>query len=151
MRIVVFGQRLLLIRNRAGFEARYGPLTSIQAFDYTGRFSNDGEAVVIIGASSDPIISFTYNDQVPWATTADGLGPSIYLLDPFGQPPHGDAASWEASRQSGGTPGAAEPAGVTYAAWSALHGLQGGPDDDDDGDGISNVLEFLYGSRPDLP
>jgi hypothetical protein len=31
-----------------------------------------------------------------------------------------------------------------------LHGIQGGPDDDDDGDGISNFLEFLYGSRPDL-
>ncbi|MFP6898466.1 MAG: lamin tail domain-containing protein [Roseibacillus sp.] len=148
--IMQVGERLLLIRNRAGFEARYGPLAGVQAFDYTGRFSNDGEAVVITGVSPDPIISFTYNDQVPWPTTADGLGPSMSLLDPFAQPPHGDAASWEASRQPGGTPGAAEPASITYAAWSALHGIQGGPDDDDDGDGISNFLEFLYGSRPDL-
>jgi hypothetical protein len=144
------GERVLLLRKRAAFEARYGPLPNIQSFEYTGRFSNDGERVLLTGAGVGPILDFVYNDQLPWPTNSDGLGPSMVLLNPFAQPDHGEATNWSASRFPGGSPGVAEPTGFTYAAWAASHALVGGPDDDDDGDTVSNYLEYLYGSRPDL-
>jgi len=144
------GERLLLLRKRAAFETRYGPIPSIQSFEYTGRFSNDGERVLLTGAGAGPILDFVYNDQLPWPTNSDGLGPSMVLLNPFAQPDHGEATNWSASRFPGGSPGVTEPTGFTYAAWAASHALVGGPDDDDDGDTVSNYLEYLYGSRPDL-
>jgi hypothetical protein len=144
------GERVLLVRKRAAFEARYGPIPSIQSFEYTGRFSNDGERVLLTGAGAGPILDFVYNDQLPWPASADGLGPSMVLLNPFAQPDHGEATNWTASRFPGGSPGVAEPTGITYAAWAASHALVGGPDDDDDEDTVSNYLEYFYGSRPDL-
>ena len=35
-----------------------------------------------------------------------------------------------------------------YQQWAAASGLQGGPDDDDDRDGIANVIEFMLGTNP---
>ena len=144
------GKRLLLIRNRAAFEARYGALVGIQSFEYTGRFNNDGEQLLITGDGRKPIHDFTYNDQLPWPTEADGAGSSLILVNPADGPPHGEPASWTTSRYLGGSPGKAEPAGLTYTAWAASNGIKGKPNDDDDRDGLSNYWEFLFGSRPDL-
>lgn len=38
-----------------------------------------------------------------------------------------------------------------YLGWSARHGLTGGPYDDDDGDGIANVVEYALGTDPNRP
>ena len=38
---------------------------------------------------------------------------------------------------------------MDYASWATTSNVQGGPDDDDDHDTISNFMEFLHGSRPD--
>ncbi len=143
------GGRLLLLRNHLAYEARYGSLPGIQWFEYTGRLSNDGEAIVLLGADLEPILDFFYNDQPPWSTAADGTGPSLVLINPFDDPDHGQAASWAASRNPGGSPGTTEPTGVDYASWATTSNVQGGPDDDDDHDTISNFMEFLHGSRPD--
>ena len=144
------GKRLLLIRNRAAFEARYGALVGIQSFEYTGRLNNDGEQLLITGDGQKPIHDFTYNDQLPWPKEADGDGSSLILLHPADGPPHGEPASWTVSRNLGGSPGTTEPAGITYTAWADLNGIRGGSKDDDDKDGVSNYWEFLFGSRPDL-
>jgi hypothetical protein len=144
------GKRLLLIRNRAAFEARYGPIEGIQSFEYTGRLNNDGEQLLITANGPDPVHDFTYNDQLPWPTEADGIGLSLILDNPAAGPPHGKPASWTTSRHLGGSPGKAEPAGLTYTAWAASNGIKGKPNDDDDRDGLSNYWEFLFGSRPDL-
>ena len=143
------GGRLLLLRNHLAYEARYGSLPTIQWFEYTGRLSNDGEAIVLSGANLEPILEFLYNDQLPWSTAADGTGPSLVLVNPLNDPNHGQAASWTASRNPGGSPGTTEPTGVDYATWATTSNVQGGPSDDDDHDTISNFMEFLHGSRPD--
>jgi len=143
------GARLLLLRNHLAYEARYGSLPAIQWFEYTGRLSNDGEAIVLSGANLEPFLEFFYNDQLPWSTAADGTGPSLVLVNPFNDPDHGQAASWTASRNPGGSPGTTEPTGVDYATWATTSNVQGGPSDDDDHDTISNFMEFLHGSRPD--
>jgi hypothetical protein len=141
------GERVLLVRDRAAFESRYGISTGL-SFEYTGRLSNDGEQIVILGSDAGVIKDFTYNDQAPWPTEADGEGPSLVLIDPAGNPDHGNALSWRASKALGGSPGISEPAGVSYNIWSANFELGGGRFDDEDGDGIINFFEFLYGSNP---
>ena len=144
------GERVVLLRDKVAYEARYGALPSAQWFEYTGRLSNDGELLILLGADSDSIRRFSYNDQIPWATLADGNGPSLVLVNPIGNPEPGLPSSWAASRNPGGSPGTLEAAGADYATWAAVYDLPGGPGGDDDRDGISNFLEFLYGSRPNL-
>ncbi|MGK0188331.1 MAG: hypothetical protein ACI9R3_004123 [Verrucomicrobiales bacterium] len=144
------GERLLLVRNSAAFETRYTPPAATQIFEYTGRLSNDGEQILLQGTSSNAIRDFTYNDQLPWPTDADGEGKSLVLLNPTTNPPHGDPTSWSPSRSQNGSPGTDEPTGQTYATWAIQYGIVDRRDEDDDGDGISNYFEFLFGSRPDL-
>jgi hypothetical protein len=143
-------KRLLLIRNRSAFEARYGPIEGMQSFEYTGRLSNGGEQLILKSDGLDPIHDFTYDDEPPWPSEADGNGVSLVLVKPAAGLPHGLPSNWTTSSQFGGSPGAAEPTALTYAAWAASSGAQGGPGDDDDQDGLSNFWEFLFGSRPDL-
>jgi hypothetical protein len=40
---------------------------------------------------------------------------------------------------------------VGYDQWAAFYGLTGGPQDDDDGDGLSNLLEYALGGNPTDP
>ncbi len=145
------GARLLLLRNKLAYEARYGSLNGIQWFEYTGRLSNDGETLSISDANLEPILSFTFNDQAPWPTSPDGTGPSLVLVNPLEGPDHGQAASWRASTTIGGSPGTIEAEGTDYATWAARRNIQGGASDDDDLDTISNFMEFLYGSDPGSP
>ena len=147
--ILPAGDYLLLIRNREAFESRYG-VSPVQSFEYSGRLSNDGESLTIIDNQGNPIRDFTYNDQLPWATEADGEGSSLVLINAADLPAHGNPENWTASRNSGGSPGRAEASGITYSDWAALNELQGEPEDDDDGDAISNFLEFLFGSKPTI-
>ena len=141
------GERVLLLRNRDAFEARYGEPV-IQSFEYTGRLSNDGEQILILGSGPDPIKNFAYNDQAPWPTLADGGGPSLFLIDPTSNPDHNEPNNWMSSRKEGGSPGDEEQAGLPYDVWASEFLLQGGPLDDEDGDEIINFFEFLYGSSP---
>ena len=145
------GDRLLLLRNRIAFEARYGTLSGVQWFEYTGRLSNDGEALLLTGPSSQPIIDFTYNDRLPWPTSADGEGSSLVLLNPDSDASMEDPSQWTISGNPGGTPGEESSPGLSYLTWSVGNNLQGGPQDDDDHDTISNFMEFLHGTDPVSP
>ena len=142
------GERLLLLRQRIAFEARYGSLPNIQSFEYTGRLSNDGERILLSGPASQPIIDFTYNDQPPWPAAADGEGSSLVLLNPDSPGESGDPSTWRASRIPGGTPGEEGSSGLDYDTWSTANNLEGGPQDDEDHDTISNFMEFLQGTDP---
>ena len=61
-----------------------------------------------------------------------------------------DPSSWVESRNNGGSPGEAEVETIPYAEWALQNAVQGGPEEDDDGDAVSNYLEYYFGSRPDL-
>ena len=143
--------RLLLLRNQTAFEARYGALSGIQWFEYTGRLSNDGEGLLLTGPSFQTIMDFSYNDQPPWPTPADGEGSSLVLLNPDSGGEMGEPSNWTISRNSGGTPGEQSAPALSYLTWSAGNNLQGGPQDDDDHDAISNFMEFLHGTDPISP
>ena len=146
--ILGIGGRLLLVRDRDAFFARYGSMEGVEILEYTGRLSNDGEQVGLINIAGEIIRDFTYNDQDPWPTAADGDGVSLVLVDPGTNPDHAAAGNWRAGEVFGGTPGTGEPTGTNFEQWAAANGVGGGLSDDDDGDGISNIFAFLFGASP---
>jgi hypothetical protein len=65
---------------------------------------------------------------------ADGLGYSLVLRNPGSNPDHSVPENWSASSRIGGSPGSPEGDGFT-----------GNPAADDDGDGLSALIEYALG------
>ena len=132
------GERVLVVRDQAAFEHRYGlGVSSLIA----GEFANDsglsgsGEQIILMGFGGD-IRNFTYNDKYPWPETADGDGPSLVLIAPISNPNHDDAVNWRASVDAAGSAGSSDAAPF-------------GPGDktvDNDGDGLNAFAEYAYGT-----
>ena len=140
------GANLLVVRNVAAFNARYGSGKPIAGAWETGdQLSNGGEEVTLMYGANVPIRQFTYDDVPPWPVEADTLGCSIVLIAPETRPNHALGANWRASRVAGGTPGGDDR--TTFASWAAAHGVSS-PAADDDGDGLSNWLEYALGGDP---
>lgn len=99
------GQRALLVRNTAAFEAEYGiGLPIIGEFQNSTGLSNSGERITLLASDGSAIRDFEYSDDLPWPNIADGDGPSLVLANPTANPDHGDPASWRISTNSGGNP-----------------------------------------------
>jgi len=110
------GAYLLVVRNRAAFEHRYGVGLPI-AGEYTGLLSNGGERVAVADAAEDIIFEITYGTAAPWPAAADGAGPSLELFNPSGDrsaPDH-----WRSSPTPGGSPGL--PVSVEAASVSEVN------------------------------
>ena len=146
------GERLLLVSNLGAFTERYGSGHATRiAGQYSGKLSDDGALLKVMDGSAE-ILSFTYDDQAPWPEGADGGGLSLVLLDPTRQPPpdHNDPANWRGSRTVGGSPGLSDTS--TFAEWATGFGIVDlSPGVDSDGDGRSDLLEYLQGTDPLVP
>ncbi|MCP5523002.1 MAG: CotH kinase family protein [Verrucomicrobiales bacterium] len=105
------GESLLLVRNRAAFEFRYGPGLPV-AGEYSGKLSNAGEWIEAVDASGQSLLGFAFGTTPPWPTSPDGGGFSLELPDPTADP--SAAASWQPSLVQGGTPGAGRSAGQLW-------------------------------------
>jgi hypothetical protein len=146
------GAYLLIVRNRAAFEFRYGAGLPI-AGEYRGNaeanLSNSGERLKLSFGGGTPIRDFDYDDATPWPAEADGMGRSLVLVNPGSVPDHSLPQSWTASAALNGSPGAAEPAGQTFASWLAGFGIaDNNPALDSDFDGLTNFLEFGMAGNP---
>ena len=108
------GERGVIVRNEAAFEARYGTGITVLG-QYTGGLNNGGETVAISDSAGVEITSVTYNDGGLWSVAADGNGASLVLdSDNTSNELLGKYYSWRASVEFGGTPGAASvsPSGI---------------------------------------
>lgn len=133
--ILAPGQSVVLVENLEAFEMRYGHLSGIViAGEYQGNLDNDGETLTLEDRDRRVLISLRYNDAEPWPVEADGEGRSLTLIDPALSPD--DPASWRASREIGGSPGQLESTGFVRD-----------PNGDDNGNGISNLVEFAIGTN----
>jgi hypothetical protein len=103
------GQFVLVVRNRVAFECRYGTaLALLIAGEYGGKLSNSGERLKLTDLGTGVLADFEYKDS--WYGSTDGQGRSLVLASPTGTTADqlGQKASWRASSQWGGSPGAAD-------------------------------------------
>lgn len=97
------GAFLVLCRDTMAFTS-FNPSVSNYIGEIDFKLSNGGELIRLFDQTGAIVDSLTYDDAPPWPTPPDGTGPTLSLIDP--SLPGYDPASWEASAQMGGTPGA---------------------------------------------
>jgi hypothetical protein len=133
------GAYAVIPRNSTAFAARYPGVPTLAHYYVAGDnfLSNGGEELALIGATGLDITRFSYNDSgsVKWPASPDGSGPSLVLVAPLTNPDATDPLHWRASASIHGNPGGSD----------ALAPLAN-PGGDDDGDGISNLVEQAVGS-----
>ncbi|MFP6872403.1 MAG: lamin tail domain-containing protein, partial [Verrucomicrobiales bacterium] len=138
-------KRLVIVRDLEAFTARYGEDENVLiAGQYSGRLSNDGERLAVFSDATGDILEFSYNDQFPWPTLADGTGHSLVAL---GQA-LAEADNWGAHALSGGAPGYPDDIVTSgYLAWKNANGINSELGDADE-DGIPNLAEYGFGTNP---
>jgi hypothetical protein len=101
------GQIVLLgsSQNTTSFKARYPGVTPFGYFG--GQLLNRGERVAVVQADGRVVTAVPFDDEGGWAAEADGVGYSLEVIDPMGDP--ADPANWRASAALNGTPGLANP------------------------------------------
>jgi hypothetical protein len=137
--VIPVGGRVVIARNRSGFLSRHpGASAMLLPGEYgiadANKLSNGGEMIALVDASGRDIRRFTYDDDFPWPIDADGGGFSMVLINPDTNPDHAMSTSWRISTEVGGNPGSDDS--ITFS---------GNPNGDDDGDGLSNFLEYALG------
>jgi hypothetical protein len=104
---------VLVVASESAFEFRYGIGHSDRiAGQFSGRLNNAGEQIVVIDPTGVDIQRFSYSDDPPWPTSADGDGYSLVLWAPNSDPDHSLASRWTASAIVNGSPGIADAAAV---------------------------------------
>jgi hypothetical protein len=77
---------LLVVKDRAAFANAYGQ--TIPVYDtFAGSLDNGGEPLALVKPGATPaedllISDLRFDNRLPWPTNADGLGPSLQLIDP---------------------------------------------------------------------
>ncbi len=132
------GARIVVARERAAFLSRHPGASGSLA---TGSFlnasalNNGGENLLLVGAAGAIIKDFTYDDNAPWPTAADGVGYSLVLIAPQTNPDHNLAANWRLGSLPGGNPGTTDATTFT-----------GNPNADADQDGLTARIEYALGT-----
>ena len=141
------GATTLIVHNTAAFNTRYGSGRPVAGAWLTGnKLSNGGDQINIkYGDALTPFYTMTYDDVAPWPITPDGSGASLVLLAPETHPNPSLGTNWRASFAAGGSPGGDDRA--NYAAWAAANGA-GILTADDDGDGLTNLLQYALNGLP---
>ena len=94
------GEFIVLAANSANYSGGYA------VYQWTsGDLDDAGERIAILDAFAQVADEVTYDDEAPWPAAPNGSGPTLSL----GRPALDNSlpASWGASREQGGTPGAA--------------------------------------------
>ena len=97
-------QYVLVVKDLAAFEFRYGQGLPV-AGTFTGQLDNSGEPLTLLDRFGRPIASFRYRPDGDWPWRCAGLGSTLEIVDPAGDP--ASAANWRASTEYGGSPGRA--------------------------------------------
>jgi hypothetical protein len=101
------GEFFVLARNAAAFATKY-PGVVVNGI-YTGRLDNGGEALRVSFPFGGNVFAVAYEDDVPWPLAPDNFGYSIVPKNFATTQSPDNGASWRASSQLGGSPGADDP------------------------------------------
>ena len=112
--VLAAGQRVLVVKNKAAFQSRYGT-NPIVAGQFSGTLDNNGDQLVLTGSLGEPILDFRYDDT--WYPITDGAGFSLVIADENGPVASwGQKSGWRPSAALNGSPGAREPAPLSFPA-----------------------------------
>jgi hypothetical protein len=101
------GQAVVVVRDLDAFQTRYDTSNVIIAGEFTrGALANGGERIKLVGVTGETIGDFTYDDSGHWPQSADGAGATLQIVDVMGD--YSDPGNWQASKESGGSPGRGE-------------------------------------------
>jgi hypothetical protein len=151
------GARVVLAKNPAAFELRYGTLPVPVLGPYDGELDGSGEKIELTDPFGEIVLVFRFKDG--WYPATDGQGRSLVLRDPANTPPeaYGDPKSWAISLEKDGTPGHPDSEfAQAYYGWDNFHFSAperddpriSGPEADPDGDGRPNLAEYAFGTNP---
>lgn len=131
------GGRVVIPRRTEAFVLRHPGVATLGQYYQAGTnlLDNGGEQLALTDAGGADIKRFTYNDNAPWPTAADGLGPSLVLVTPALNPDHNLPINWRASLTTGGSPGATDAVNVPA-----------NPSADDNGNGLTNLTDYALGT-----
>ena len=138
------GEFVLVVRNKAAFEARYGTDHSDQiAGEYAPtRLENAGERLRLINGVGEIIADFRFSDNEPWPEPPGRTGVSLVLQESaLPEPDYEAVGNWASSALIGGTPNADE----------STSGFTGNPTADNDGDGYPCLIEYVLGTSDENP
>ena len=102
--VVSPGGRIVLVSDQAAFLQRYGAGAATIVGVYSGNLRNSGERVRLEAADDSVIADFSYGDDSPWPTSADGDGYSLV----FNGSDPGSPQDWRPSTARGGNPGGSD-------------------------------------------
>ncbi|MBN8459889.1 MAG: CotH kinase family protein [Verrucomicrobia bacterium] len=150
------GQSVLVVKNPAAFEARYGTGYPV-AGAFGGALDNAGERIRLEDATGEMVLDFSYDPT--WFPPANGGGRSLVVRDSapsyasYDFPTH-----WALSGSPGGTPAVADNGDFAhhYTGWLHDHftaaeqtnPLLAQATADPDGDGLDNLTEYAFGRNP---
>ncbi len=135
---LVAGGRILIVKNRAAFEARFGKALNV-AGEYAGRLSNTSDRLRLIAANGTVIREVPYRNEPPWPVGVGDTVFSLSLIRPQSNPDPALPASWRPSIQPQGSPGSTD----------ALT-LSGRPDADANGNGRPDIVDYALGDSAGL-
>jgi len=144
--ILAPGASTLVVRSAAAVNFRFGSGRPI-AGEFGGGLSNSGETLQLVNPGGDIILfDFTYDDVAPWPPEALGAGYSLVMKNPVPETNPSLSSNWRLSARPGGAPGYGDS--TSYSKWSTARSVTGGPNEDDDRDGLSNALEYALLGDP---
>ena len=138
------GATAILVRSRAGFEARYGANHPVIG-EYGGKLDDGGERLTLTDAAGQELLSIRYNDKEPWPVEADGQGSSLKLSASQVDENYSNSGNWTAGAAISGGGGNPQPSGLS--AWQTENGVT----DllaDDDSDQLANIIEYVMATDP---
>ena len=102
------GATFLLARNAAQLAAKYPGL--VLHGIYSGGLNNGGETLTLAHPAGGVVLSFTYDDVLPWPVAPDNFDFSLVPVDATDPFDHDNPHLWRASDKAGGSPGGNDPA-----------------------------------------
>ncbi len=110
--VIRAGGYLVVAENSAVYAACYTNVAAL-AGEYAGQLDDGGETLRLIqreGTNADVLVDEVfYSDDPPWPTNADGLGPSLQLMDP--QEDNNRVGNWAVGASILFTPGVSNSVG----------------------------------------